>query len=772
MKLPGVTASRKIAIKGRVQGVGFRPFIFRLAKRSGLAGWVQNTNEGVTVFIEGKPNEIDRFISDLKNCSPVAAFISEMQAEDSVPEGLSHFEIRHSQNNSSKITEISPDIAVCTECLADMKMQPHRIDYPLINCTNCGPRFTIIRDLPYDRANTTMSVFPMCRECEEEYNQVLDRRFHAQPVACNNCGPVYELWDSTGLICTSFDGIIGTAVRKIREGGIIAVKGVGGFHLICDAGNQDAVTVLRKRKGRETKPLAVLFRDLESAACYVSISSEEERLLCSWRRPIVLLKCRSDHHGGLATGLNEGLMTLGIVLPYMPFHYLLMERLELPAIVLTSGNLSDQPIIIENTLAVNQFNGIADLVITHQREIYNRADDSVVRQIGAGMQIVRRARGFCPDPVPVGQPVDGILAMGAELTNSFCIGKGENAYLSQYIGDLKNPYTQEHYRNTIDRFLRLFRVKPRMIVTDLHPEYYSTKAGWELKNESGMTGKPLILIPVQHHHAHIAACMAEHGIDERVIGVAFDGTGLGTDGHIWGSEIMVADLENFERISHFEYLPMPGGDKAVAEPWRMAFSVLYYVFGESALGLELPFMNMISEKQREWTFHMIRNQVNTPLTCGAGRYFDAVAALLGICLRSGYEGEGPMKLEALAREGIQDEYPVVTGEVISLRNAFRIIGEEIRNGKPLWHIATAFHNTIATAIVQSAVTAARVNGLNKVVLSGGVFQNRFLTEQLVSRLNKEKIHVYLHAAVPSNDGGIALGQIVIAAKREKKHSSG
>jgi len=754
-----------ITIRGRVQGVGFRPFVYRLAMENGLRGWVRNTNEGLTIFLEGAPGSLKNFRSDLNHRSPEASSITGIIIEDVKPEGFSGFEIRSSLNLSDEITEISPDIAVCAACLNDMKTQQHRIDYPLINCTHCGPRFTIIKDLPYDRPNTTMDNFPMCATCTSEYEHILDRRFHAQPVACNRCGPAYELWKKGRAVPGSLSEIVREAAEEIRRGGIVALKGVGGFHLVCDAGNQDAVLSLRKRKGRESKPLAVMFRDVEQAGQVVRISPVEERALISWRRPIVLLQQSDGFSSHLAPALNEGLATLGVLLPYMPFHYLLMEHLEIPAVVLTSGNFSEQPILIENNQAINQFGRVADLVITHQREIYNRVDDSVVRQMGDQERLFRRARGFCPDPLPVTLPVNGILAMGAELVNSFCIGKGNRAYLSQYIGDLKNPPTQEFYRDTIDRFRKLFRIEPTVIVTDLHPEYYSTKSGRELKLILEHTGKQITMEEVQHHHAHIAACMAEHHLDEQVIGVAFDGTGLGSDGHSWGSEIMLADLERFQRISHFEYLLMPGGDKVVEQPWRMALSALYHTYGEKVRKLNLPFMLRIPEEEREWILQMLCKRVNTPLTCGAGRYFDAVAAMLNLCLRSGYEGEGPMKLEALTTEGITGCYPVEHQEAISFVPVFRMIAQEISLGVQPEQIATKFHNTVITAIIQTVLVIRKEHGLERVVLSGGVFQNRYLVEHLVMQLEKEKFNVYLHAVVPPNDGGVSLGQLVIAAKR-------
>lgn len=756
-----------ITIRGKVQGVGFRPFVYRQAKRHGLCGWVRNTNAGVTIFCEGERLRLEAFRTELESQAPPASAIESLSVEPAEPNGFPGFDILQSLDISDDITEISPDIAVCEACLADMHCQPHRISYPLINCTNCGPRFSIVKSLPYDRSNTTMAPFPMCDTCASEYADILDRRFHAQPVACNRCGPVYELWIDGKPVVQSVSEILRYAADLIQQGGILAVKGIGGFHLVCSASDDEAVRSLRLRKGRESKPLAVMFRDIEKARDAVSITPVEEKQLLSWQRPIVLLSQRIDPVLSLAPSLNSGLDTLGVVLPYMPFHYLLLDELTIPAIVLTSGNLTSQPILTETAEAIRTFRPITPVVISHQREIQNRVDDSVVHQIGGQGRLVRRARGFVPDPIPVSLPVDGILAMGGELVNTFCLGKGNRAYLSQYIGDLKNIETQEFYRIAIGRFLDLLRLEPSLIVTDLHPEYHSTKHGRELHEKHGETGKKIPFIQVQHHHAHIASCMAEHGLSERVIGIAFDGTGYGTDGHIWGSEFMAADLKCFERISHFEYLMMPGGDKAAEEPWRMALSALYSVYGKDLPSRGIPMMDLIPEEKSSWILQMLDQQVNTPLSCGAGRYFDAVAALMGLCMTAGYEGEGPMKLEALTQQGIEEAYPVESGETIPLKETISALVADLRSGIPPEVISTRFHNTMARAIVRQTIWIREQTGLDRVVLSGGVFQNRYLTERVLRDLELEKFNVYLQTKAPPNDGGLSLGQLVIAASRRK-----
>lgn len=769
--IPEGIIARKIFITGRVQGVGFRPFLFRMATEMGLQGWVMNTNEGVTLLIQGRSDLIHEFPRKIRSGAPSASRIISFRITAVRPTGLDDFQIRESRNISENITEISPDIAVCDACLDDLSHQPHRIAYPLINCTHCGPRYSIIRDLPYDRPNTTMDVFPMCELCEREYRDITDRRFHAQPVACNHCGPVYEFYEKGKLISTSMEEILARSGSVVMSGGILAIKGVGGFHLACDAFNSQAVADLRRKKRRETKPLAILFRDAEILSSFVRISAAEKRSLTSWQRPVVLLQMRPEPPGRLAPALNEGLSTLGVMLPYMPFQVMLMRRLGTPAIVLTSGNFSEDPVVINNAQAMEVFSPVTDYLVTHERIIYNRVDDSVVRVIAGRERVIRRARGFCPDPIWLKDDVNGILAMGAELVNCFCIGKGQRAYLSPHIGDLKNPATQQCYRETIDRLVPLFRAGISGIVTDLHPEYFSSKHAESIREGLEKTGKKIFHLGVQHHHAHVASCMAEHHLNEPVIGVAFDGTGFGTDGNIWGSEFFVATFSEFSRLSHFMYLPMPGGDKAVDEPWRMALSCLYDKYGDLLTDLDIPLLRDIGQEQVEWILRMIRQQVNCPLTCGAGRYFDAAAALLGLCRTSDYEGEAPMRLESLTRKGIPESYPVQTGPVISFREVFSGMVEDLRSGIDPEVIATKFHNSVISAIFDTAIALRRDTGISRIVLSGGVFQNRYLLEHLLKKLKENKFNAYTHSAVPTNDGGIALGQLVIAANKRRKEAT-
>ena len=551
----------QITVAGLVQGVGFRPFVFRIATRFGLTGWVQNTNENVKIIITGTEVNIQSFLISLNQEAPPAAVIDEISTLEIERVAFPTFSIHDSHDISQEITEISPDIAVCEACLLDIAQPGNRHDYPFVNCTNCGPRFTIIEDLPYDRAKTTMKLFPMCPVCRNEYQTVRDRRFHAQPTACRVCGPYYELFEGKSTISKKTGIIVGQVSQIIDNGGIVLMKGLGGMHLACDAFNETAVKKLRRIKYREGKPFAVMFRDKESLKPFVLLNKLEEQSLLSWRRPIVLLDQKKDHSPmALAQDLNAGLTILGVMLPYMPIHYLLFRRLKTNAIVMTSGNFSSEPILIDNQLALEQFSPYVDGTLLHNRDICNRTDDSVVRIMGEQERILRRSRGYVPAPVRTRLNMEGILAFGAEMTNCFCVGKGHKAFLSQHIGDLQGLETTLFYEKTIAQFLRLFRVTPVLLAVDMHPAYISTQTG--LKYED------LPMVRVQHHHAHIASCMAEHYLDEKVIGIALDGTGYGTDGNSWGAEFMICDLNDFERVTHFDYIPQPGGDLATEEPWR------------------------------------------------------------------------------------------------------------------------------------------------------------------------------------------------------------
>ncbi len=752
--------SLKVIVTGLVQGVGFRPFIFRIATRAGLTGWVLNTNENVKIQVTGDPVNISSFLTALRDEAPPASMIEAISTEEIESTAFDSFRILQSHNVSDEITEISPDIAVCNDCLEDITKSGSRINYAFVNCTNCGPRFTIIQDLPYDRAKTTMKTFAMCPDCREEYETVTDRRFHAQPTACSKCGPTYRLFAKNYEVSESIDVILDRVSQSVENGGVVLIKGLGGMHLACDAFNEMAVTKLRDLKYREGKPFAVMFRDIAQLKIHTEVNEIEEQSLVSWRRPIVLLEKKNNTQQKiLAQNLNAGLNLLGVMLPYMPFHYMLFQQLKTSAIVLTSGNFSSEPILIDNQPALEQFLPVVDLAVMHNRDIYNRTDDSVTRIIGNKERIFRRSRGYAPAAVRTAMNTEGIVAFGAELTNCFCVGKGQKAFLSQHIGDLQGLETIQFYENTIKQFINLFRVKPELLAVDMHPEYISTKAGLNYGNFQ--------VVKIQHHHAHIASCMAEHMLDEKVIGVALDGTGYGTDGHIWGSEFLVCDLNDFTRITHFDYIPLPGGDSAAEEPWRTAVSFLYKVYGKEFLSLGLPFLNHLDPDKIALIIQMIDKKVNCPLSSGAGRLFDCVASLLDLVQVATFQAEGPMRLEAIVRTNCTESYAFECEETVQFGLTIQGITDDIRRGTDTSIIATKFHNTIILAIFETVKSIRLREGINKVVLSGGVFQNKYLLEGTTQVLLKNNFEVYSHATVPSNDGGIALGQLAVASKRRE-----
>jgi hydrogenase maturation protein HypF len=758
----------KIHVKGLVQGVGFRPFVYRLATEHNLSGWIENRNDGVMIKLQAEYREVERFISLLRARAPLASSIRSIQLIRSREEDLENFHIHRSNNGSEQITEVSPDIAVCNDCLEDMKFQNHRLHYPFINCTNCGPRFSIIKDLPYDRSNTTMDHFLMCRDCYEEYTNVNNRRFHAQPVACNNCGPTYEYYQE-GRIINDIKKMLTALRNMLHNGGIIAIKGIGGFHLMCDATNARAVYRLRTIKKRDQKPFACMFSDFENLEKYAHLNDEEKKSITSWRRPIVLLK--GKHR--LPSAINAGLDTLGAMFPYMPMHYLLFEEIDIPAVVLTSGNLTEEPIITDNNTAYSRLRGLVDAFLFHNREIHNRVDDSVTRIISGQERLIRRSRGFVPEPIEFNLNVDGIFASGAELKNCFCVGKNRQAIMSQHIGDLKNYETYRFYSEVADRFMHLFRVDPAYVVSDMHPDYLSTKfAGNLVARKSSHTrdennGK-IKWIQVQHHHAHIASCMAENNLDEKVFGVALDGTGYGDDGNIWGGEFMLCDLSEYQRYAHFGYIQMPGGDKAVSEPWRMALSYLYKSFGEEFRQLDLQFLNNKKPEDIQLILSMIKKNINAPLTSSAGRLFDAVSALLNLCNENAFDAEAPMKLESIIDPKVESHYSYEMKENhVDFAPCFRQIVEDIRFREYKGTIAAKFHNTVANVIADLSRKIREEKKINKVVLSGGTFQNKYLSEKTVLELRNLDFEVYQNKLVPNNDGGIALGQLAIAAKKRR-----
>ncbi len=743
--------SYQILVKGLVQGVGFRPFIYRTATSLSLRGTVENRNDGVQIILQGSFEKVDKFLKILEFHAPQASQIYSINTIRKQLNVFPDFSIVKSRNVSNEITLVSPDIGVCEDCLKDMKNQEPRIDYPFTNCTNCGPRFTIIKQLPYDRPNTTMKEFLMCSFCNSEYEDVFNRRFHAQPVACKNCGPQYTL--HTRLRKTDIqEDILNEMSNLIADGKIIAVKGLGGFFLACDANNIRAVNRLRAVKKREGKPFAVMFKDQKSVGDYAILSAEEMNLIKSWQRPIVLLSSKKQ----LAPDVHMGFKTIGAMLPYMPFHYLLFEKLQTDAIVLTSGNLSDEPILIKNKLALDIFLPECDAVLTYNREIHNRVDDSVLHVVNGKERFIRRSRGYVPVPINLPYNADGILAVGAELVNSFCIGKYSQAIMSQHIGDLKNLETYEFFTESIERYKELFRVEPKLIVADLHPEYLSTKFAMS-------TGLPIL--QVQHHHAHIASSMAEYGLEEKVIGIAFDGVGYGDDGKIWGGEFLICDLKAYERLTYFDYQAMPGGDQATLNPWRMAVSYLHKIYGKDFTHLKLPFLNEIDTKTVEIVIDMIEKNVNCPLTSSVGRLFDAVSALTGLCIKSTFHAEAPMRLESVIEKDFLEYYTCEINNTISVRPMIEEIVNDLLNSVSVARISTKFHNTIVQIAVDVSEKVRKSYSLNKVVLSGGTFQNKYILRRLEENLVARDFEVYINEQVPSNDGGISLGQLAIAANR-------
>ncbi|MBN1759690.1 MAG: carbamoyltransferase HypF [Chitinispirillaceae bacterium] len=742
----------RIFITGLVQGIGFRPFIYNLAGRFGIRGYVRNGANAVEVLAGGTGNALDEFIRNIETSPPPLARIDSIRHEEAGEAPGAGFQILQSEDTTDEVTDVSPDIAVCDYCLADMKTQPHRIDYPLINCTLCGPRFSIIRSVPYDRLRTTMAPFAMCETCAGEYTDPADRRFHAQPVACNDCGPKYSLYGPVKTV-EGNERVVAETARLIGDGAVVAVKGTGGFHFACNPFSDVALQRLRTGKRRDGKPFALMFRDIETLRNYAEVNDEEEKLLHSTIRPVVLLAAGGTE--SLLPDVNNRLSTVGAMLPYMPFHHLLFEKTALPAIVMTSGNISEEPIVIDNETARSTFAGIADAVVIYNREIHNRVDDSVCAVFDGSVQILRRSRGFAPSPIPLNVPVDGIAAAGAELKNCFALGKGSKAILSQHIGDLKNSETMDFYREAFERLCTLFRVQPRLIAHDLHPDYLSTAFARE-------TGLPMA--GVQHHHAHIAACCAENGISGKVIGVALDGTGYGTDGAVWGGEFLLSDFSGFDRVTHIRYTGMPGGDRAAVEPWRMAASWLFECDGNDLSHYRDEFFPSIPEEHFNLIGAALEKNINTPRTSSAGRLFDAVAALCGLCDEMSFEAEAAMRLEAQCGNPLAETpYKWNSSDKIDLRETIQSIVADRRRGVDIGTISTRFHATIIDVIVTTCRSIRNNSGCGKVVLSGGCFQNRCIFEGTVRMLQENTFTVFTHHQIPCNDGGVALGQLVVAA---------
>lgn len=744
----------ELHIRGLVQGIGFRPFICRLAREMNLNGEVINCNNGVTVRLNTTPELLKIFIERICTEKPVVSCIDRIDVSEQATSTVYFgFEIVSSHSVSDEITQVAPDIAVCDECMKDIVEQERRISYPFVNCTHCGPRFSIIRELPYDRINTTMALFTMCSSCETEYHTIENRRFHAQPTACTHCGPYYYCWYA-GKEVTDYKKILSLSIQLLSAGEVIVVKGTGGYHLVCDATNTKAVDRMREIKKRDGKPFAILFRSLNRMKEYVFVNKTEQSQLLSWRRPIVLLKERKK----MNIGINSGLHSLGCMLPYMPIHYHWFEQLQTDALIMTSGNLSDTPVIISPEEAEKIFSSVLPLVLHHNRMIYNRVDDSVLQICGGQVCLIRRSRGYVPEPFFADVRTEGILAFGAEKVSTFALGKEDTIIQSQYIGDLKNWETYQFYTESLYRFKHLFRFVPSQLACDLHPDYLSSREA-----EKYALALNIPLLKVQHHHAHAAACMLEHELHHNVIAVIFDGTGLGTDGTIWGGEFFLCNRTSFQRLSHVDSIPMPGGDKAAKEPWRMAVACLFHYFGEDALFPE-GFAERISLQKIDNILKMLSKRINSPYSSGMGRIFDAVSSLLGFCDIASFQAEAPIRLEQEASDDFFSYYPIETGaEVINLRNLFEGILADLQRGTPASTIAATFHNSLVCIIIDKCKQLIQQTGIGEVILSGGCFQNKRLTEQLIIRFKEEGIPLYIPQRIPCNDGGIAVGQLTVAA---------
>lgn len=762
-----------LLIQGLVQGVGFRPFVYRIASEMGIRGEVDNRNDGVYIraLLSGEEKEL--LLRRIRTEHPPVASIHRILVteEPDEAERYTGFSITPSRSESVGITEVSPDIAVCADCLADRKRQPHRLAYPFINCTHCGPRFSIIRDLPYDRSRTTMAAFSLCPDCRREYTSVDDRRFHAQPVACNRCGPLYYA-TCKGRKYTDYADLLALTTRLLARGGVIAVKGVGGYHLVCDARQEKAVGRLRGIKARETKPFAVMFRDVESVQAYARLRPEEAACLTSWRRPVVLLECLFEGaETPLASGVHPRMQTVGCLLPYMPIHYDWFEQLDTPALVMTSGNQSGFPIAITPGEAEKQLEGKVDLILHHNRDIYNRTDDSVLHICGGQTCLLRRSRGYVPEPFRTELPVDGILAFGAEMANTFALGKNETILQSQYIGDLKNSETYAFYTESLDRYLHLFRFTPRWLVCDKHPDYLSSREAAHLAMKTGLP-----LLGIQHHHAHAAACMLEHDLKEPVIALVLDGTGQGEDGHSWGGEFLWCDLATYRRLSHFEYVPLPGGDKAAMEPWRMVVAYLHqYGFPYPA-----DFIRRIGADKIRLLERLLEKDVQCPSGSSAGRLFDAVSSLIGLCDRVSRQGEAAILLEQETafyapgkHSATENSYPLAEEKdgILSFRPLFARLLTDQMNQVPAGLLAIRFHEALAASLKEKAMRLMRQTGISKVIASGGCFQNKRLTELLQQQFQQEGIPFYIPGHIPCNDSGIAVGQLAVAAALAEKTAS-
>jgi len=774
-------AAKRLEINGLVQGVGFRPFLFRLANLYGLTGEVSNTAGGVLAIVEGSSEKLDEFIHDIEKKKPSLSKVTCIVSKQIQAAGFKTFQIIQSKSSDKSDTLISPDVSICPDCLLEMQTyENRRFEYPFINCTNCGPRFTIIKDIPYDRPKTSMHTFKMCKKCQKEYDDPMDRRFHAQPNACPICGPQVFLTDHRGCkINLSFKDVIGKAADLLKKGKILAVKGLGGFHLAVDAENDEAVRLLRKRKQRPHKPFALMAQSASSLFTHMHVSKKEEEILDSFNRPIVLLTKKSiAGTAALSPAVAPFNTCLGVMLPYTPLHYLLLEKGP-DILVMTSGNRSGEPLSIDNKDALDAFSHIADYFLFHDRDIYFRADDSIVRVQAGNSRFIRRSRGYAPLPLDLDMidknNLSSILGCGAGMKNTICMTKRSKVFLSQHIGEVNNQKSYNFFSHTIDHLKKILNVEPKIIAHDMHPDYMSTHYAKTPAN----TGKKRFAI--QHHHAHAVSCMAENNINEPTIAITLDGTGYGTDGNIWGGEILLCTHADFTRKAHLSYINMPGGDKAVLEPWRMAASVLFKAFGKNFMDLDIQYIKEMDIKKLEFIIQMIQKKLNSPLTSSAGRFFDSVSSLL--CQRHiiSHESQAAMELEYVASEPKLEfkQKPYAFSIIkkkgsnknthnsdkyfeIDLMPCIREIVGDLIDKTSHNIISQKFHQTMITSFANTAKKIASDAEIDKIVLSGGVFNNNLILTGMIKALEENNLKVFTHSKVPAGDGGICLGQVVSA----------
>ena len=745
-----------IRIAGIVQGIGFRPFIYVAATKHKLYGFVKNKGGEVSIHIEGIETDINTFLDYITKNYPQGTYIYSKQIIEEQVKGFNSFKICESQENEGTECGFPADIGICDECRADILNQDSRYyGYPFTSCTKCGPRLTIINSFPYDRCNTTMETFKMCKKCEEEYTNPFDRRYHAQTICCINCGPRVRLIDNNAkeLKGDPFKN----AQRIIKEGKILAVKGIGGYHLVCNARHEDPILKLREKKNRISKPFALMFKELESIEAHCYVSREEKNLLVSPQKPIVLLNQKFESN--LPSIINPELNVLGAMLPYSGIHFMLFEN-DIDAIIVTSGNISGMPLIIKDDDALKNLSEIAEAFLVHNREILCSCDDSVSKVVQGVSQNIRRSRGYTSIPVNINYNKHSILACGADLKNTFCILKGETAIVSQHMGDINKLETLQVYEENIKRYMEVLNFKPKIIACDIHPDYMTTRYAKRLE---------IPIVKIQHHHAHIAGVLAEHNCSEKVIGVAFDGTGYGPDGTIWGGEFLIASLNDYKRVGFFKQMLMPGGEMAASQPWRMAGAYLQDAFGEELFKLDIECIKELIKNNWVTLWKSTQLGINSILTSSAGRLFDAVSAILGICYYNYYEGKASIELESMADYDCLDAYKYEICEknniTVDFRKTIRGLVDDIISKINRREIVGKFHNTIVLVVVDICERVRNIEGINTVALSGGVFQNGLLLEKTICNLTKSSFNVLRNSIIPCNDGGICMGQAAIASKR-------